>query len=648
MIQLENIAKGYGGRILFRQVNWSIGPKDRVGLVGPNGSGKSTLLRLIAGLDEPDAGRIIRPRSLKIGYLPQQGLELHGKTVFEECATAFEDLQEIEAELAELARQLSQLDPTSPAYARASHRFHELETVFHSRSGYALEARIGAVLAGLGFPERDWHRPVEQFSGGWQMRIALAKLLLAEPAFLLLDEPTNHLDLEARNWFEQYLESYPHAFVLVSHDRRLLDRVVTRIAEIDLQHLNLYSGNYSSYLEQKQKRREQLEAAWKHQQQHIRHLEEFINRFRYKASHARVVQSRIKELERIERIELPPQLPTLQFRFPQPPPSGRVVAVLQRVSKAYDAHVVFRDASFSIERGDKIALVGPNGAGKSTLLKLLAGLEQPTSGSVKLGERVQPSYFAQDQYRELPEDRTLLEDLSSVAANWTVTQVRTLLGCFLFSEDDVYKPIRVLSGGERNRYALARLIVSPANFLLLDEPTNHLDLNAKEVLLQALKQYTGTVVFVSHDRYFIDELATKVVHLHDGLVEVYLGNYEDFLRAREQRTQMNPPPVATPAQPVRKDPLPAAAPEGAPRRRTRMNPLQLARLKQQCEQLEAEISQLEEEIRQEELALAHFESVERTRQLLDSLESKRQRLEQLMNEWEIVATRVVEAEQQQS
>jgi len=551
MIQLIDAARRFGSRTLFEHANWLIGPKDRVGLVGANGTGKSTLLKLLCGLESPDAGSVTRARGVTAGYLPQEGLTLSGRTVFAECMSVFASLQAMEAELEELTRKMPELDPAGEQYQQIARRFHQLETEFRGRDGYALEARVGTVLAGLGFSRRDWNRRTQEFSGGWQMRIALARLLLEKPNLLLLDEPTNHLDLEARNWLEEYLESYPHAYVVVSHDRYFLDVTVRRIVEIWNHRLHFYAGNYSQYEVRKKEQLRQLQAAYRNQQERIQQLETFIRRFRYKASKARQVQSRIKELERMERVEVPPEEKPISFSFPQPKPSGRVVAEFDRVSKRYGGQLVFDNVCFLIERGDRIALVGVNGAGKSTLMKLLAGVEPLTSGTYRLGHNAEPNYFAQDQYRELDAEATLLDDLASVAPRWTLTQLRTLLGCFLFSEDDVYKRIGVLSGGERNRYALARLLVSPSNFLLLDEPTNHLDVRAKDVLLDALASYTGTVVFVSHDRYFINQLANRVFHIGDGRVELYTGNYEDYLRQRERVASSVPEvPAAGRAEPA--------------------------------------------------------------------------------------------------
>src|SRR5712692_7751795 len=529
MIQLSSAGKRYGHKLLFEGVDWMITPRDRIGLVGANGTGKSTLMKILAGLETLDYGSITTAKGISAGYLPQDGLTLSGRSVFAECMSVFAELRAMEQELEDLTRQISELDHAGAAYAQVADRLHRLEHEFRTRDGYAFEAQVGIVLSGPGFRKQEWSRRSEQFSGGWQMRIALAKLLLQQPNLLLLDEPTNHLDLEARNWLEDYLGNYPYAFVLISHDRYFLDVTVNKIVEIWNKRINLYPGNYEKYLAQKTQRLEQLEAAWRNQRERIEQLEVFINRFRYQATKAKQVQSRIKELKKMERIELPEEEKSIHFSFPQPRPSGRIVAELVGVAKSYGEKEVFRDVSFMIERGDRIALVGVNGAGKSTLIKLLAGTEPPTKGEYCLGHNVQADYFAQDQYKELDPDARILDDLGELSPRSTQTELRSLLGCFLFSADDVFKRIGVLSGGERNRYALLRMLLHPANFLLLDEPTNHLDMRAKDVLLEALADYSGTVIFVSHDRYFIDRLATRVFEVGDGRVEVYPGNYEDYL-----------------------------------------------------------------------------------------------------------------------
>src|ERR1700733_10400767 len=432
MIQLSAAGKRFGPKILFEDLNWLITPKERVGIVGANGTGKSTLLKVLAGIESLDYGSVNSMKGIRAGYLPQDGITLSGRTVFDECLAVFAEIHALEAEQQHLAHRMSELDHATPEYLQIAERFHQVQSEFSAQDGYNIESRTGTVLSGLGFQREDWQRRVEEFSGGWQMRIALGKLLLEEPNLLLLDEPTNHLDLEARNWLESYLETYPNAFVLISHDRFFLDVTVSRIAEIWNKRVYFYTGGYSKYEQQKGERRAQLEAAYANQHDRIEQLEAFINRFRYQATKAKQVQSRIKELEKIERIEVPPDEHTIHFSFPQPKPSGRIVAEFKDVSKSYGAKHVFSGASFIIERGDRIALVGINGAGKSTMIKLLTGSEPLSSGSFTLGHNVLPDYFAQDQYKELDVDARMLDDLSSASPRAKMTELRTLLGCFLF------------------------------------------------------------------------------------------------------------------------------------------------------------------------------------------------------------------------
>src|SRR5437660_2515914 len=411
MIQLSGAGKRYGHKLLFRTVERLTTPHDRLGLVGANGTVKSTLMKILAGLETLDYGKITTARGISAGYLPQDGLTLPGRSVFAECMSVFSELRAMEQEMEDLTRRMSELDHSGAEYAQVADRFHRLQHEFTTRDGYAIEAEVGTVLGGLGFRKEEWERRTEEFSGGWQMRISLAKLLLQQPNLLLLDEPTNHLDLEARNWLEEYLGNYPHAYVLISHDRYFLDVTVGKIAEIWNKQIFFYSGNYEKYLAEKTARREQLHAAWRNQRERIEQLEVFINRFRYQATKAKQVQSRIKELEKMERIELPPEEKTIHFSFPQPKPSGRIVAEFEQVAKSYGEKEVFRDVNFVIERGDRIALVGVNGAGKSTLIKLLAGTEPLTAGGYSIGHNVQPDYFAQDQYKELDQNARILDDL---------------------------------------------------------------------------------------------------------------------------------------------------------------------------------------------------------------------------------------------
>jgi ATP-binding cassette subfamily F protein 3 len=632
MIQLTGAGKRYGPRILFENTDWLVTPNERAGIVGANGTGKSSLLKVLAGIEGLDSGTVVTQKGTTLGYLPQDGLSLSGRTVFAECMTVFDDLRALEEEQEQLAHRMSELDPSSAEYAQVADRFHMAESEFHARDGYTVESQVGAVLSGLGFPQRDWKRRTEEFSGGWQMRIALAKLLLEKPNLLLLDEPTNHLDLEARNWLEDYLTSYPNAFVLVSHDRYFLDATVRKIVELWNKQLHFYTGGYSKYEVQKTERRAQLQAAFANQQDRIQQLEAFISRFRAQATKAKQVQSRIKELERIERIDIPPEEKTIHFSFPQPKPSGRVVAEFKNVAKSYGDHQVFSGVDFIIERGDRVALVGINGAGKSTLIKLLAGAEPLTAGEFTLGHNAQPDYFAQDQYKELDGSARMVDDLATVAPRATNTELRSILGSFLFSEDDVFKTIGVLSGGERNRYALARMLMMPSNFMLLDEPTNHLDMKAKDVLLTALQEYSGTVVFVSHDRYFIDKLATRVFEVEDGRVHIYPGNYEDYLwRKSGGPAALAAAPAAAVTVVERAAPPPPKAPE------KRVNPLKMQQMKDRQGKIEATTAKLEAEIAEYEAALGNFVSVEETKRVTGLLDTRKSELGKLLAEWEEVA-----------
>ena len=630
MIQLSGAGKRFGPKLLFENLNWLITSQDRVGLVGANGTGKSTLLKILGGMESLDYGSMAVTKGTSTGYLPQDGLRLEGRSVMEECRTVFADVDAMERELESLMHRMSDLDPESAEYAQVADRFHRVDSEFHARDAYTIEAQIGTVLAGLGFGREDWARQTEEFSGGWQMRIALAKLLLQKPNLLLLDEPTNHLDLETRNWLEEFLREYPYAYVLISHDRYFLDVTVKKTIEIWNKGVHFYTGNYEKYLREKQQRRDSLVAAYNNQRERIEQLEAFINRFRYQATKAKQVQSRIKELEKIERIEIPPEEKTIHFKFPQPKPSGRIVAECEGIAKDYGEKHVFGGASFIIERGDRIALVGVNGAGKSTLIKLLAGIEKPTAGSLRLGHNVEPDYFAQDQYKVLDQETRVLDDLGTLAPSATNTELRSLLGCFLFTEDDVFKPIGVLSGGERNRYALARMLMHPSNFLLMDEPTNHLDLRAKDVLLDALQKFTGTVVFVSHDRYFIDKLATRIFEVGDGKVTVFPGNYEDYLWSKEGK---GPREEVRRTEPTLDDvPMPERT-DG----KKRINPIKMRQMEERCSELEKAIETTELKIAECESGLANFVSVEETQRQTTELEDGRRRLQGLMREWEEVS-----------
>ena len=533
MIQLSDVTKSFGDRVLFDHVTWQIGDGERVGLCGPNGAGKTTLLKILGGIEEADSGGVVKPAGLSIGYLPQDGLSHSGRTLFEEASSAFQPLLDMKAEMHDIEHKLGDASVPQDEHDAMLARYAELQDRFRLDEGYSMDLRIASVLRGLGFSSEDGDRPCETFSGGWQMRIALAKLLLGRPNLLLLDEPTNHLDLEARNWLEEYLGSYPYAVILVSHDRYFLDTVVTRITDVHLRKLTDYVGNYSKYVEQRDAMLERLRQAKREQDEEVARVKMFIDRFRYQATKAAQVQSRIKLLEKVVPIEVPPERKRIHFRFPACPKSGRTVMEVKGASKAYGALKVFEKVDLHIERGDRIALVGPNGAGKSTLMRLLSGEEAPDTGQRTLGHQVVMEYFAQDEATRLEPTLTVYETLETGSPAGMVPAIRNLLGGFLFSGDDIYKKAGVLSGGERTRLAVARMLLRPSNTLLLDEPTNHLDLDSKDVLLDALEDYGGTLIIVSHDRYFVEKLATKIIEIGHGQALVYPGTYKEFLWHKE-------------------------------------------------------------------------------------------------------------------
>ena len=643
MLHLADGAKRFGHKLLFEGANWLITPDERTGLVGGNGTGKSTLLKVLGGVEALDAGKLNRSKGLTIGYLPQDGLTMRGKTVFEECLSVFAELHAMQAEMESLGDQFATVDPTSPEYETIADRYSELSDALMVQDMYSLDSQVGAVLGGLGFAREDWERRTEEFSGGWQMRIALAKLLLQKPSLLLLDEPTNHLDLESRNWLEEYLKSYPRAFILISHDRYFLDVTVSKIVEVWNKRVWFYTGGYEKYVTQKTARREQLASDYKSQRDRIEQLEAFISRFRYQATKAKQVQSRIKELDKIERIEVPEDEETIHFSFPQPPASGRTVCEVTGLTKCYGQKQVLRNVNFTIERGDRIALVGPNGAGKSTLIRMLAALEEPTSGTVRYGHNVLADYFAQDQYKVLDGSAKMLEDISSAAPKVPSVELRNLLGAFLFAGDDVFKTLGVLSGGERNRYALARMLVSPANFILLDEPTNHLDLRAKDVLLEAIRAFTGTVLFVSHDRYFIDGLATRVFECEHGGVQVFPGNYEDYL----WRKQGGPDKLQAAAKEMQAMRMPAVevpvvAVPSAVSNAKKLNPLKLKQMQERVRFAEDEMPRMEDRMTALETALGSFTSAQDSQRQNAALADLRRGHEALMREWEDLSTQLEE------
>jgi ATP-binding cassette subfamily F protein 3 len=533
MLQLAGISKRYGSQVVFDDVSWTVPDGARVGLTGPNGAGKSTLLKILAGVLEPDDGQVAVQKGTLIGYLPQHVIGLSGITVLDHALAAFAELHELERRRETLEHQLATVDPQSDDYAGILDRYTAVCEEWEHRARYDVESETETVLHGLGFTGADMDRDCSELSGGWQMRVALAQLLLRRPDVLLLDEPTNYLDLEARTWLEEFLVSYPGTVILVAHDRYFLDVAVDHIAEVLHGRITDYPMNYTRYLQERETRLELAQAAYENQKTEIERIEAFISRFRYQASKAALVQSRIKQLERIERLP-PPEghERELRIRLPEAERSGRVVLEAKGLCKRYGDTVVYDHADLVVERGQRVAIVGPNGAGKTTLLKMLAEVTPTDGGVMRIGHNVRLGYFAQDHAEMLTQTRTLLDEMMSVATAETAPHVRTLLGAFLFSGDAVEKRVGVLSGGERSRLALAKILLEPRNCLLLDEPTNHLDLTAKDVLLDALAAYAGTIVIVAHDRYILDKLPTHVIEVGTGKAVLYHGNYEDYVQQK--------------------------------------------------------------------------------------------------------------------
>ncbi len=553
MIAAVNIALQYGGRPLFKGASFHIGPRDRIGLVGSNGAGKSTLLKILAGQAAPDTGEVTKAKYVTVGYLPQEGMTASGRTLYREVESAFGTVLELQGRLEEAHRRMAEIPHDQPEFQEVLEVYGELQHKLEASDAFRMKAAIEKVLMGLGFATRDFDRPTEEFSGGWQMRIHLARLLLMEPSLLLLDEPTNHLDLDSLEWLEEYIRGYEGAVIIVSHDRRFLDNMTAKTYELSLGDLTEYPENFSSYVKAREERLEQQRAAFRNQQQQIKQTERFIERFRYKATKARQVQSRIKALEKLERIELEESEGEIAFAFPPAPPSGRAVMELRGIDKSYGSLAVFRSLDFDVDRGDRVAFVGVNGAGKSTLARIIAGVEPFERGERKVGHGVVVSYFAQHQAEELDPRLDVLQTVDAVATGEIRKSLRSLLGCFLFSGDDVFKRVAVLSGGEKSRLALAKMLLQPANLVVMDEPTNHLDMRSKAVLQDALLDFEGSCVIVSHDRDFLDPLVTKVIEVRGGRIRTFLGNVGDYLerkhREEEQAARDADPGHPAPAVP---------------------------------------------------------------------------------------------------
>ena len=537
MLRLEHISKIYSTGEVLKDVNWEVKPGERVGLVGVNGAGKSTQLKIITGATEPTSGEIIRPASLHIAYLTQEFEVEQSRTVREEFWTVFEEANQVQQALVQVQREMEGANPEQ--LDRLIDKLDRLQRRFEALDGYGLEAQIEKILPEMGFEPEDGDRLVSSFSGGWQMRMSLGKILLQSPDLLLLDEPTNHIDLATIEWLETYLKGVNTPMVIVSHDREFLDRLCTKIVETERGISTTYPGNYSAYLQQKEEALIAQQSSYERQQKDIAQQQAFVERFRASATRSTQAKSREKQLDKIERVEAPTaSLKSLRFQFPPSPRSGREVVVIDDLAHTYNDNILFLGAELLIERGDRIAILGPNGAGKSTLLRMMMGMEKPESGNIELGKHnVIPGYFEQNQAEALPLNKTVMQTIHDEVPDWKNEEVRSLLGRFLFSGDTVFKQVHALSGGEKARLALAKMLLQPANLLFLDEPTNHLDIPAKEMLEEALQNYDGTLIVVSHDRYFISQVANKIVEIREGELLVYRGDYHYYLSKLEEEKE---------------------------------------------------------------------------------------------------------------
>ncbi len=642
MLSINDLSLQYGSKHIFRNIAAQVYDGDRIGLAGVNGTGKSTLLKIMCGELETDPGVVNRASWFTVAYLPQEiTIELGSRTLFDEAESAFDEALSQQKEFDEIGERMAGLSQDSPELAALLERQGELQHLLEGHDIFRIRPEIERILMGLGFSKDDLDRPVSDFSGGWIMRLLLAKLLLKKPSLLLLDEPTNHLDLDSLTWMEDFLMQYQGAMVIISHDRAFLDRVTTKTWELSLGRLTSYKGNYSHYLVEKEQRMELERAAYDNQQAMIKQTERFITRFRAKSTKAKQVQSRAKQLEKLERIELSETERTIHFSFPPAAPSGREVFQLSNVNKSFDGKQVFNNVSLELQRGDKLAVVGVNGAGKTTLLRIMAGLE-PAEGTIRQGHNVILTYFGQHQAQELSGDLDVLDTVYHAAQNMTVTKVRSLLGAFLFTGDEVEKKVQVLSGGEKSRVALAKMLIKPANLMLLDEPTNHLDITSQEVLQEAMAQYEGTIIVVSHNRFFVNSFVNKVLEIRDGKATMYLGNIDDYLAARKRgQEEGTPVPGDNQAAQQAQQPVADGGDRKAQRRQRAQRRQQLSKqlkpLKKKVREAEKNIEPLE--TRQAELEQLMADPALYADQQGWALTSKeyndvKRRLERLYEQWE--------------
>lgn len=653
MLQIDGITLHFGERALFDNVNTIINPGERIGLVGPNGAGKSTLLKIIAGEQQADSGGISMSNEATVGYLPQDGVEPNPDlTVFEEVEHAFADIMKLRGEFDAVQTKLETASSDSKEHEEALTEFGEIQHKLENSGSYTLQADIERILAGLGFSPEDFERSTTEFSGGWLMRIALAKLLLQNPTYLLLDEPTNHLDIESLQWIEAFLKNYDGAVIIVSHDRAFLDNVTNRTLALRMGSLDEYAGNYTFYEKKYEKEKELLKQQYENQQKEIKQTQEFIDRFRYKATKAKQVQSRIKQLEKMEQIELEQEQSEISFQFPSPERSGQVVMTLDDVVKKYDDNTVFDGIDYEIERGDKIAVVGPNGAGKSTMIRILAGLEPITDGERKVGYNVTPGYFAQHQADELDPKNTPLDEMRLAGSHESETKLRTILGSFLFVGEDVFKKVSVLSGGEKSRVALAKMLLNSGNFLIFDEPTNHLDMQSKNILQQALQQFPGTLMIVSHDRDFLDPIVSKTLEVQPGRIKTWLGNIsyyldkkskegESFVNQQKAQQQSQNGSDQTKTLSRKEERRLEAEKRNALSKKIKPLKKRITALEKEIEQTEARISEIEEMMAQPDF----YDDADRVKEISMEYDELKNSLNQAFGKWEEIAGRIEFIEQ---
>ena len=650
MLAIQNLHIEFGARVIFKDLSFTVHAKERIAFAGHNGAGKSTLMKCIAGILPPNGGKLVKPKHCQIGYLPQEGIHIHGITLWDEVESAFAQTKSLQEDIDQLSEKLHDLDPRSAPYSDLLNQIGELELKLHDSDAGMIKPRMESVLTGLGFKRKDFTRDCGEFSGGWQMRIALAKLLLQQPEVLLLDEPTNHLDIDSQKWMESYLVNYPGAILIISHDLALLDMLTTRTIAFHHGRAEEYAGNYSFYTKESVLRKEILLKQYKAQQREIKQTQDFIDRFRSKATKAKQVQSRVKQLEKMELITIEEDDAVMSFKFPDPPASGNSVATLEKACKAYGNINIFQDFDFEITRGERLAIVGPNGAGKSTFCRLITGQEAPDQGEHNFGHKAAVSFFSQNHADELDPELTVLECAEGAASRANAPLARNLLGCFLFRGDDVFKKIGVLSGGERSRVALVCMLLRPANFLILDEPTNHLDIQSQEVLQNALKDYPGSYMIVSHNRSFLDPIVTKTIEFRpDHPPRTFAGNITYYLEKIEQEN--NAAKETASATPVSNNP----ATSGVNRKEQRK--IEAAQRKQRndvLKPLQKELEELEKNIAEYEAAQAALTShmsapdvagdAEKMQQASTAYQALGEKLENTFSRWGEVSDQIEQLE----